>query len=93
MAAVFTARPSSRKSNAEKLAFEDRLFGIPMNRGGFFHVRRKLSGVPVDVGGTGRSREPPLLAGLLQTNSPGFADTLCLRVRSLFLWAALYIRA
>jgi hypothetical protein len=72
MAAVFTARPSSRKSNAEKLAFEERLFGIPMDKGGVFHDRRKFSGVPDEAGGTGKSRDPPLLP----TISPGLAEML-----------------
>jgi hypothetical protein len=89
MAAVLTARPSSRNRRAEKLAFEERLFGIPIDKGGLFHVRLKFSGVPFDVGGIGRSNEPPLL----QTISPGFAEMLCRRVRSLFWCAALYIRA
>jgi hypothetical protein len=89
MAAVLTARPSSRKRRAEKLAFEERLFGIPTDKGGPFHVLRKFSGVPLDVGGIGSSSELPLL----QITSLGLAEILCRRVRSLFRCAALYIRA
>jgi hypothetical protein len=72
MVAVFTARLSSRKRSAEKLAFDERLFGIPAVRGWLFQDRRKFSGVPDDAGGTGRSRDPPLLP----TISPGFAEIL-----------------